>query len=186
MLNESKLKIAIIAGSNRKGSTSTKLCTYLQKQLDARGCTVTLYDLYVHPIPFFSPDERDKRDDHLHKLFKTTEEADGIILSTPDYHGGISGVLKNALDYLGGDQFREKPVLSVSSAGGAVGVSSLLHLQAIVRNVHGINCPEWISIGGEQRQFDEQGTPLDARTVSRVEQALDCFLRMTEKLQKPL
>lgn len=41
----------------------------------------------------------------------------------------------------------------MSSSGGAVGTSSLLQLQAIVRNLHGINSPEWISIGGAQRSL---------------------------------
>lgn len=76
--------------------------------------------------------------------------ADAIVLATPEYHSGISGVLKNALDHLNNQHFHGKVVLSMSSAGGATGTRSLQQLQAMVRNLHGINLPDWISIGGER------------------------------------
>jgi azobenzene reductase len=175
--------IAIVAGSNRKLSTSTQLCRHLHQILQSYGCEVTLIDLYKLPLPLYSPDT-DPQNANLSMLADSLQKADGIVLATPDYHGAISGVLKNALDFVGFDEFDGKVVLSVSSSGGAVGVSPLQQLQTIVRNVHGINCPEWISIGGEQRSFTPEGEPANEKTRLRVHRTLQYFIHMVKTFRK--
>lgn len=177
------MKITILAGSNRKQSTSTQLSHYIQSVLESQDCAVTLIDLNQLPVPFFSPDE-ESDDANLQYMKTQLKEADGIVLATPEYHGAPSGVLKNALDHVGFDQFDGKVVLSVSSTGGAVGVSSLQQLQTIVRNVHGINCPEWISIGGEQRLFGPEGEPSNLKTKERVHRTLQYFVHMVSTFRK--
>lgn len=177
------MKITIVAGSNRKQATSTQLSQYLKTVLEAKDSQVTLIDLNASPLPFYSPDV-EHHDENLNAFKKSLKEADGIVLVTPEYHGAPSGVLKNALDHVGFEQFDGKVVLSVSSAGGAVGVSSLQQLQTIVRNVHGINCPEWISIGGEQRTFTAEGEPADAKTKERVQRTVIYFAQMVQSFRK--
>lgn len=177
------MHIAILAGSNRREATSTKLCLYLKSQLEEMGCTVTLIDLYRTPLPFYTSDNKAPNDVNLINLKMTMLQADAIVLGTPDYHGGMSGVLKNALDHLGSEHFDSKAVLSVSSSGGAVGVSPLQQLQVTVRNVHGINCPEWISIGAENRVFDEGGAPVNAKIKERALKTLHYFVQMAGKLR---
>lgn len=177
------MHIAILAGSNRREATSTKLCMYLKQQLELMGCTVTLIDLFRTPLPFYTSDNKTPNDYNLIQMKQIVRQADAVVLSTPDYHGGVSGVLKNALDHLGTEHFDSKAVLSVSSSGGAVGVSPLQQLQVIVRNVHGINCPEWISIGAENRQFDEDGAPANVKIKERAIKTLHYFVQMAGKLR---
>lgn len=179
------MNVVIIAGSNKQSSTSTKLCLYISKLLTERGSSVTLFDLHKRPIPFFSPDNRNPPDDNLIALKGAMLQSDAIVLSTPDYHGGISGTLKNAIDHLGFDHFDGKVVLAVCSTGGAVGMSPLQQIQVIVRGVHGINCPEWISIGGENRQFDADGAPAVQQVRDRTARAVDYFLKMSGLLRQP-
>ncbi|MFE5319083.1 NADPH-dependent FMN reductase [Paenibacillus sp. NPDC056579] len=171
------MKITILAGSNRKQSTSTQLCRYIQTVLEGKECEVTLIDLNQSPVPIYSPDV-EANDTNLLFMKQQLKDADGIVLATPEYHGAPSGVLKNALDHVGFEQFDGKVVLSVSSTGGAVGVSSLQQLQTIVRNVHGINCPEWISIGGDQRVFTPEGEPADTKVKDRVHRTVNYFVHM--------
>ncbi|MDF2960785.1 MAG: putative flavoprotein [Paenibacillus sp.] len=180
------MQIIAIAGGNRKASTSTKLAEYTVRLIRAKGLKADLFDLNQTPLPFYTTDET--FDDHagvvtLKRLMNT---ADGIILATPEYHGGMSGVLKNALDHLGQSHFGGKPVLSMSSSGGAVGSSSLQQLQATVRNLHGINCPEWISIGGSQRKPFE--TEPDVYAIAqeiddRIHRVLSSFLELTQLIR---
>ncbi|GAA3400898.1 NADPH-dependent FMN reductase [Paenibacillus hodogayensis] len=177
------MNIAILAGSNKQSSTSTKLCRYIARRLEERECEASLFDLYSRPVPLFSPDNRNPADVNLAALKETMLKADGIVLSTPDYHGSISGVLKNVIDHLGFDHFDGKVVLSVCSTGGAVGVSPLLQLQVMVRAVHGVNCPEWISIGGENRQFDAEGDPVSTHVQERTIRAIDYFLKLCRSLR---
>ncbi|WP_276352743.1 NADPH-dependent FMN reductase [Cohnella caldifontis] len=179
------MKIAIIAGSNRRESASTKMARYIGDRLSSLGHEPNLFDLREKPVPLYDPDA-DAEPDTARELARMVEESDAVVLATPEYHGSVSGVLKNALDYLGADQFDGKMVLSVSAAGGAVGVSSLTQLQVIVRNLHGINCPEWVSVGGDQRRFDEFGRPADERMRIRVDNVLGTFLRMGKQLREPV
>jgi azobenzene reductase len=179
------MKVIILTGSNRKEATSTKLAEYAAHLISQQGEQVTLFDLYKHPLPFYSPDEAFAEDEHLNELKQEMLAADAVILVTPEYHGSISGVLKNALDHLGQAHFNNKAVLSASSAGGAVGVSSLLQLQAIVRNLHGINTPDWISIGGAHRKRFEagyEGYEGGQEIEYRIQLVLESFLNLARKI----
>lgn len=172
-----------IAGSPRKQATSTKLLRYMARQLTDTGAGVRFIDLSAHPLPFYSPDLELSDEPYVARLLAAVSEADGLVIGSPEYHGSVSGLLKNALDFVGSSHVSGKPVLSVSSAGGAVGVSSLTHLQAIVRNLHGINCPEWISLGGAARQFGPDGAPLDTKIRERVERALRLLVVLSQRLR---
>ncbi|MBW5445073.1 NADPH-dependent FMN reductase [Cohnella sp. CFH 77786] len=175
------MNVAILAGSARRESASTKVARYIGKRLNALGHNARVFDLRETPLPLYDPDE-DAVPEPARALAQLVAESDAVVLATPEYHGSLSGVLKNALDYLGAEEFDGKVVLSVSAAGGAVGVSSLTHLQTIVRNLHGINCPDWISVGGDQRRFDAEGNPLDERMRLRIENVLETFVRMSRQL----
>ena len=176
------MKIVLIAGSNRRNATRTQLLKYMVETLRRQGAEVTFLNLYDQPLPLYAPDG-ETLDENAAFLIRSVDEADAIVLGTPEYHGSISGVLKNALDYLGSNEFHGKPVLSVSSSGGAVGVSSLTHLQVIVRNLHGINSPEWLSLGGNTRQFATDGSPADMGVKQRVARALNALIALTYSLR---
>jgi len=175
------MNIVLLAGSNRKDASSTKLLRYMRERLKARGVEAAWIDVYESPLPMFSPDDEETHP-NARRLIAAVQGADALVLGTPEYHGSISGALKNALDYLGASDVGGKPVLSVSSSGGAVGVSSLTHLQHIVRGLHGINCPEWVSIGGRQ-WFGADGAPADDGMRARVERALDQLVALTAALR---
>lgn len=176
------MNFTLIAGSNRKDATSTRLLRYIGQQLEAGGHNVVLFDLWESPLPFFTPDS-ESDDPNVRLLLAAVNGADGLVLGTPEYHGSISGVLKNALDYLGSEIVGGKPVLSVSSSGGEVGVASLTQLQGIVRNLHGINCPDWISIGGSSHRFGDDGEPSREQMRGRVRRGLDSFVALVSALR---
>ncbi|MBD0380150.1 NADPH-dependent FMN reductase [Paenibacillus sedimenti] len=181
------MNIVIIAGSNRKEATSTRLSEYIQGLMKQAGNQVSLIDLYLSPVPFYSPDEDHEDHQGLAKLKQAMSEADAVVLATPEYHSGISGVLKNALDHLGQEHFEGKAVLSVSSAGGSVAVSSLTQLHTIVRNLHGINSPEWISIGGDQRKSFQTGvTPAEIQpnVENRIQRVVGSFLELAKLVSR--
>ncbi|WP_248930375.1 NADPH-dependent FMN reductase [Paenibacillus hamazuiensis] len=175
------MKIALIAGSNRKDAVSTTLLRYIESQLKSQNIPVTFVDLYELQLPLFTPDNWDFHP-NARRLLEAVQGADGLVLASPEYHGSISGVLKNALDYMNPELVSGKTVLSVSAAGGPVGVSSLTHLQTIVRNLHGVNSPEWISIGAGYNSFGPDGAPADEGMKQRVASAVRKFIELTGKL----
>lgn len=175
------MKITILAGSNRTNATSTALLKYIEKLLKDQQISVSFIDLSKLSIPLFSPDNGDFHP-NVQQMLTTIEEGNGLVIGTPEYHGSISGTLKNALDYLLPDRVEGKTVLSVSSAGGPLGVSSLTHLQAIMRNLHGINSPEWISVGNGPITFDSDGIPADKDIRNRIQDAVHQFVELTRKV----
>lgn len=175
------MQITILAGSNRMEASSTTLLRYIEKLLKDLQISVSFIDLAKLPIPLFSPDNWDFHP-NVQQMLATIYEGDGVIIGTPEYHGSISGTLKNALDYLTPDQFEGKTVLSVSSAGGPLGVSSLTQLQTIIRCLHGINNPEWISIGQSSNSFTSDGKPSDENMQKRVQDAVHQFVELTQKI----
>jgi len=177
----SKMKVTLIAGSNRANASSTNLLRYMASLLEARKISVHFIDLSELPLPLFSPDNRELHP-NVTRMLEAVADGDGLILATPEYHGSVSGAIKNALDYISGDQVAGKAVLSVSAAGGPLGISSLSHLQTIVRNLHGINCSEWISVGYGSNAFGPDGAPLDEGTRDRVRDTVNGFVDLTRKL----
>ncbi len=169
------MNIALIAGSNRKQAASAQLLRYMAERLRTRGHEAEVVDLYQLKLPLYSPDEDYGSHPEVAALHKAVSDAEAIVLATPEYHAGMSGVLKNALDFLSKSHFGGKPILLASTAGGAVGVSSLTQMQTIMRNLHGIVSPEWVSLGGDAQQFDHNGVPAHAGVRERVERALDYY-----------
>ncbi|SFI94100.1 NAD(P)H-dependent FMN reductase [Paenibacillus sp. UNC496MF] len=176
------MRIAILVGATRRESTTALILNYIANVIGNEGHEAAVFDLREKPLPLYNDDDEEIHP-HTSELMDLVLHADAVVLGSPEYHGSVTGVLKNALDYLGGDHFGDKAVLSVSSAGGAVGVSSLQHMQTIVRNLHGINSPEWISVGGAQRQFGPGGAPESPDVQKRVHRAVSSFLRLAAKLR---
>lgn len=173
--------ITILSGSNHEGSTTGKLCRYMQSCFEAAGHQVLLFDIAERPLPVFSEKGSYDEDENVGTLRSWVAEGQAIVLATPEYHGSLSGALKNSIDFLW-PQFDGKPVLSASVAGGPVGVSSLLHLQSIVRNVHAINSPEWVSLGGPDRAFSDAGEPENPKMRERIQKACNYLLKLAESL----
>jgi len=110
------------------------------------------------------------------RILAEIRRADGIILGSPGYHGSISGLVKNALDYaedLRGDRrpyFSGRAVGCIATAGGWPGaVNTLGALRDIVHALRGWPTPLGAAINSSECVFDDQGLCL----VPRVAQMLD-------------
>lgn len=178
------MNIVFLAGSNRKDASSTLLARAVAGRMEAAGHTPDFFDLYENPLPLFDPDEDYNGHPGVDLLFSKFLRAHAIVLASPEYHGTVSGVLKNALDFLAYEHFDGKAVLALASSGGGVAFGTLTHIQWIVRNLHGVNCPEWISIGGTERSFRPDGTPSELKVQTRVAKTADYFLKMARQLQQ--
>ncbi len=92
------------------------------------------------------------------------EFADGLLIVSPEYKGGIPGVLKNALDYLKPGILRRKPVgICTVSSGGFGGVNCLMQLRMTILALGGLPIPDAFPVSRVQELFDEEGQPKDAK-----------------------
>ena len=108
----------------------------LERALDAAaeaGGTTELLDLRDYDLPVFDADDSEAGD--ATEVTRRIREADSILLGTPVYHGSYSAPLKNALDYCGFDEFRDKTVGLLAVAGGGFPITSLDHLRSVCRSL---------------------------------------------------
>lgn len=97
-MSDSALNIFIVSGSN-SGTSSTKVALLeAGSRLQTAGCSVDVLDLYETQLPLLNP-ESAWTADYYKPLKERVARADVFILGTPDYHGSISGALKNFTDH---------------------------------------------------------------------------------------
>ena len=124
-------------------------------------------------LPMYQPENPD-RCAAARELVTQLALADGIVIGSPGYHGSISGLVKNALDYaedLRGDQrpyFSGRAVGCIATAGGWPGaVNTLGALREIVHALRGWPTPLGAAINSSEPVFDEIGLCVEPR-VSKI------------------
>lgn len=138
--------IVAICGSMRDQSVTR---TALQEALNAAseaGASTTLVDLREYDLPAYGSVKEGRDAGDAPALRKAVDAADGIILGTPIYHGSYSSPLKAALDYCGRDEFRDKTVGLVATAGGRFPTKGLEHLRNVARHINAWVLPTEVAI----------------------------------------
>ena len=109
------LNLFSISGSLRAQSSNRTLLAAASRSTPD-GVRLDLYD-GVARLPHFNPDLDASAIAEVVELTRRVREADGFVVSTPEYARGIPGALKNALDWLvGGDAFVEKPFMLLNAS----------------------------------------------------------------------
>jgi len=103
------------------------------------------------------------------RLQEAAAAADAFIFASPEYHGGPSGVLKNALDHLTGSHFKGKAAGIVTVAGGRVSPVTTAHvLRLVLRQLHAYVAPQQVAIPAAEKLFGAAGNPTDGELNERL------------------
>ena len=163
-------RIVGISGSIRPGSYTTLAVALALTGAEELKCESKLINLRDYQLVFC--DGKDDESGYPKDVFRLREEvkhAEGIILGTPEYHGGYSGVLKNALDLMGFEEFEGKMLGLVGVSGGAIGAFGAMNsLREVGRALHAWVIPEQAAIPQAWQEFDEAGNLKDAELDKRV------------------
>lgn len=107
--------ILALSGSLRKLSHNTTALRAMAI-LAPDDVSVEVYE-GLHQLPLFNPDLQESAVPEVLRLKAALADADGVVIASPEYAHGISGVMKNALDWLvGGDEFVHMPVALVNTS----------------------------------------------------------------------
>ncbi|MEM9923608.1 MAG: NADPH-dependent FMN reductase [Cyanobacteria bacterium P01_D01_bin.50] len=177
------MKIVGIAGSLRAESYTHQTLELAAKRVEALGAEVEILDLRQMKLPFCDGGDEYREYPDVKRLQETVKEADGLILATPEYHGGISGVLKNALDLMSFEELSDKVVGTISILGGQSNSNSLNQLRLVMRWVHAWVIPEQIAIGQAWKAFDKEGKLLDEKLSQRLDKFAESLVENTRKLR---
>jgi FMN reductase len=177
------VKLVGIAGSLRGGSYSHQALAIAAQKAQDHGAEVDILDLRQLELPFC--DGGDDYPDYpdVTRLRQTVKAADGLILATPEYHGSISGVLKNTLDLMSFDELSDKVVGGISVLGGQPNSNALNDLRTIARWVHAWVIPEQVAIGQAWKAFNEDGQLVDEKLDQRLDKFAHSLVENTRRLQ---
>lgn len=165
-----------VGGTLRPQSSSERALRIALQGAAERGAETMCFAGEKLDLPHYDP-TAEGRPPAARALIAALREADGVILCSPGYHGGVSGLVKNALDYTE-DMARDArtyfdglPVGHVATAMGWQGATATIEgLRAITHALRGWPTPYACPLCVQPGLFDESGRCTDA--------GLDAQLRM--------
>ena len=164
-----------LGGTVRPGSSSEKALIKALATAEAAGARTELFGgAFLAGLPIYNP--HDPFDGpEMGRFLAEISAADGVIVSTPGYHGSISGLVKNALDSLEGlrddarPYFDGRAVGCIVSAGGAQAAgSTLATLRSIIHALRGWPTPLGVGVNSFVVKF-KNGECEDAGVAKQIE-----------------
>ena len=177
------IKVVGIIGSLRQGSYSALALKEAVNRVQALGAMVDILDLREMQLPFCNGGDEYPDYPDVEILREKVKAADALILATPEYHGSVSGVMKNALDLMSFEHLSGKVTGMISVLGGQSNSNALNELRIIIRWVHGWVIPEQIAIGQAWKAFDQEGKLSDEKLSQRFDAFAVSLLESSKKLR---
>ena len=167
-----------ISGSLRKDATNRKLIREAARLFG--DATYVEADLL---LPLYNGDHEDADGipSEVQRLADQIAQADAVVISTPEYNKGLSGVLKNALDWVSrtdGNPWSDKPVAVMSAAAGRAGgerAQTTLRSCLVAFRPRILQGPE-VHLADSSNEFDDQGH-LTSEMYTKTLKALMTALR---------
>jgi FMN reductase len=164
-----------IGGTTRPASSTERALAFSLRGAQEAGARVRLFGgAFLHSLPHYAPESRDLTDEQ-HELIEAVRAADALIIATPGYHGGISGLVKNALDTLEELRQDERPYLDGRAVGSIVTAygwqaagTVLTSLRSIVHALRGWPTPFGATVNTLETRFDSADTCSDPKVVEQL------------------
>jgi len=160
-----------ICGSLRIGSYTRRAVECALVGAAETGAQTQLIDLSEYQLVFRAGKDETGYPNDVFRLRQVVKDATGVILGTPEYHGSFSGVLKNALDLMGFDEFEGKMIGLVGVSGGRMGAFDAMNsLRNIGRALHAWVIPEQASVPEAWKVFTDDGKIADPQLEERLKE----------------
>lgn len=165
------LHVVGLGGTNRPGSTTERALVAALETAARAGCSTQLLGAAGMPAELYDP-VRPERSDAARTLVDALRRADGLLIATPSYHGGISGLVKNAIDFVEDTRDDAQPYFEGRAVGCIVVAdgpqalgSTLASLRAIVHALRGWPTPYAVTLNGRDRPFGDATSPPQAAAL---------------------
>jgi NAD(P)H-dependent FMN reductase len=149
-----ELKLLGVSGSMREGSHSARAVGFVLEAAREHGAETRLLDLRALDLPMYRPRGGLIETDGVRLATEAVNWADAFVLASPDYHGSMSGAMKNFLDYYW-TEFAGK-AFGYLCASHEKGLTVMDQMRTAVRQCYGWSLPYGASFHGDQ-DFDAAG-----------------------------
>lgn len=176
--------ILIISGTNRPDSNTRKVVRRVEVVYEALGVEFQVLDLTELPSEIFSPASYADKPASFKRFSDAVLASDGVVVVTPEYNGGIPGILKYFIDMLPfPESFQHRPVCFVGLAMGIWGaLRPVEQLQAIFGYRNAFIFPERVFMPVVGKMLDASGQFTNANIPKRLDQQAAGFVEFVEKL----
>ena len=182
------LKLIAIVGTNSKRSTNRQLLQYMQKHF-AEKAEIELVE--IKDIPVFNKPADKQVPTEILEIAAKIEEADGVIIGTPEYDHSIPAVLMSALAWLsyGIYPLLNKPIMITGASYGTLGSSrAQLQLRQILNapEIKASVLPDEFLLSHSLQSFNPSGDLVDLDVIKKLDATFDdfrIFVKITEKLR---
>jgi NAD(P)H-dependent FMN reductase len=161
-----------VAGSMRQQSYSTRTLKIVLEEANKYASEPYMLELRKINLPLYDPSEitsdepsPNNNNNVLERITTALKWADAFVLASPDYHGSMSGGMKNFLDYFWED-FAGK-TFGYIVASHEKGLTVADQMRTAVRQCYGWSMPYNISINGE-KDFDSKGNLVNSALAKRI------------------
>jgi len=177
--------IVIVSGTNRPGSNTRKVTTRIEAGYQALGVKTQVLDLAELPPEIFASTSYAEKPASFNKFTDAILAADGLVIVTPEYNGGVPGVLKYFIDMLPfPESFEQRPVCFVGVAMGIWGaLRPVEQLQAIFGYRNALIYPERVFMPGIGKLLDGAGKFASEDIPKRLDKQAAGFVDFVEKLR---
>jgi FMN reductase len=168
-----EIKVVGLGGSLAAQSSSLAALKIALDGAAEAGAQTDLLDIRELSLPMYAQDMSEVPES-VHRLCESVQMADGLLWSSPLYHGTISGSFKNALDWLQllsdrtPSYLTDKVVGLISTAGGTQGLQAVNTMEFVVRALRGWAVPLVIPIPQAWRVFDSEGHSHDEKIAEQL------------------
>jgi FMN reductase len=178
-----------IGGTNRPGSSSERLTEATLGFARELGAETRMFGgAALAALPHFAPESPERTDDER-ELVEAVRAADGLIIASPGYHGGVSGLVKNAIDLLEDLRGDARPYfdgravgLIVTAAGWQAGGVTLQALRGITHAMRGWPTPMGVAINSiEQKPFGADGALVDEGVAGQLKMLAGQVMGFTQR-----
>ena len=172
-MNEAPPLIVGIGGTGSATGSTERILRYALNAAESAGAETLFFDGKALDMPMYSYGKA--RTEPALALISALRRADGIIIASPGYHGTVSGLIKNALDYVE-DMAKDERVYFEGRAVGLIAVaagwqatgSTLATLRSITHALRGWPTPMAVAINSAQPVFDSEGALIDAAIANQL------------------
>src|SRR6201996_3756864 len=164
-----------LGGTLRANSSTERALRHCLAAVEQQGGRTKLYCGADIELPMYNPHDPARTREAI-QLIAALREADAVIVGSPGYHGGVSGLVKNALDYI--EDMREdsrvyldnKPWGCISCAyGWQAAVGTLNQLRSIGHALRAWPTPLGVAINSADKIWDESGDLIDNAVRGQLE-----------------
>ena len=172
-------RVLVIPGSTRTEAFSKKLARAAAALAQKNGIEATVVDLRDYGMPLYDGDLEAKEGlpEGALRLREVVKAHGAVLFATPEYNASVSGVLKNALDWLSRPHAAEPGVsvwkgkvagVMASSPGALGGMRALVHLRQILMNLGVLVVTEQFALGNATTAFLPDGGLADPKAAASV------------------